>query len=76
MSSSVYVRKETLGQDNQTKGMMAARETNLVVPCAEDELGFWVQIQDALDNFALIDRNWADFEIFFAHEYYQMSDKT
>ncbi len=52
------------------------RETNLVIACAEDELGVRVQVQNTLDNLALVDRNRADLEVLFAHENYETAQQT
>jgi len=50
-----------------------ARETNLVIACAEDELDVWVQVENTLDDLALVDRHRADFEVLFAHKHYDDS---
>ena len=49
-----------------------ARETNLVIACAKDESSVWVQVQNTLDDLALVDRDRADFEVLFAHKYYEI----
>ena len=49
------------------------RATNLVIACTEDELSVWVQVQNTLDDLALVDRHRADFEVLFAHKHYEDS---
>jgi len=34
-------------------------------------LGIGVQIENTFDNLALVDSNWADLEVLFAHENYE-----
>jgi hypothetical protein len=43
---------------------------NLVIACAEDEFGIRVQVENTFDNLALVDSNWADLEVLFAHQHY------
>jgi hypothetical protein len=46
-------------------------ETNLVITRAKDKSSVRVQVQNTLDDLALVDRHWADFEILFAHKHYE-----
>jgi hypothetical protein len=36
-------------------------------------LGIRVQVENTFDNLALVDSNWADLEVLFAHKHYESS---
>ncbi len=40
----------------------------LVVTSAEDELGVWVEVENTLDNFTLVDSDRANFKVLLADE--------
>jgi len=52
-----------------------ARKTNLVIACAKDESSVWVQVQNTLDDLALVDRHRADFKVLFTHKHYEKNPR-